>query len=169
MMRQRFFLGGVLFFLIFSMPTFAGQGFTCSDFLKLSVPEQRRYLEGYTLGAGQELGYFKNNILGHGDFHSMETRSPVRKALKEPPDNPDPHNPSRQLELLRSITWSSVRYVDEKDALVNIAVAYPGEFHKTVQKECKTRPGALDAGMFDELPSTLRKMKETGKYPVWGM
>lgn len=168
MMRQIFSLGGVLFFLIFSMSSLAGQGVihTCSDFLKLSAAEQRRYLEGYTLGAAMELGYFKNNILGHGDFHSMETRSPVRKALKEPPDNPDPHNPSRQLDLFRSVTFVSVQYVDEKDTLVNIAAAYPKEFHKTVQKECKTRP---DVGTFDELPSTLRKMKETGKYPVRGL
>lgn len=153
MMRQIFSLGGVLFFLIFSMSSLAGQDVihTCSDFLKLSAAEQRRYLEGYTLGAAMTLKDFKHNVLG----------SQVSEALKEPADNP-----SSQLEFFRSAAFRSVKYVDENYVLMSIAVAYPKEFHKTVQKECKIRP---DVGTFDELPSTLRKMKETGKYPVWGM
>lgn len=156
MMRQRFFLGGVLFFLIFSLSSLAGQGVihTCSDFLKLSAAEQRRYLEGYTLGASMEMQNFKHNVLG----------SQVGEALKESADNS-----GSQLEFFRSAAFRSVKYVEEKSALLNIALVYPKEFHKTVQQECKTRPGALDAGMFDELPSTLRKMKETGKYPAWGL
>lgn len=155
MIQRRLFLSSVLFFLISPMPTFAGQGFTCSGFLKLSAAEQRQYLEGYTLGAAMELQYFKNNLLN----------SHVSKALNEEPAG----NLSSQLEFFRSVAFRSMEYLDEKSALLNIALVYPKEFHKTVQKECKTRPGALDAGMFDELPSTLRKMKETGKYPAWGL
>lgn len=153
MMQRKLFLGGVLFFLVSPISALAGQGFTCSDFLKLSASEQRQYLEGYTLGAAMELVNFKHNVLG----------SQVGEALKEPVDNLGP-----QLEFFRAAAFRSVKYAEEKSTLVNIAIVYPKEFHKAVQKQCKS-PGALEAGMFDILPSTLREMKETGKYPAWGI
>ncbi len=100
-----------------------------------------------------EMQNFKHNVLG----------SQVGEALKEPADNPN-----SQLEFFRSAAFRSVKYVEEKSALLNIALVYPKEFHEAVRKECKI-PDALETGMFDILPSTLRKMKETGKYPAWGL
>lgn len=150
MMQRRLFLGGVLFFLASPMPSFAAGGDSCSDFLKLSVPEQRQYLKGYTLGAVMEMQNFKHNVLG----------SQVGEALKGPADNS-----GSQLEFFRSAAFRSVKYVEEKSALLNIALVYPKEFHEAAKKACKTH----GTEMFDVLPSTLRTMKETGKYPAWGL
>ena len=58
-----------------------------------------------------------------------------------------------------------MEYLEEKSALINIALVYPAEFHKAAIKGCKT----YGSEMFDVLPSALREMKETGKYPAWGL
>ncbi len=150
MMQRRLFLSSVLFFLISPIPTFAAGGDSCSEFLQLPASEQRQYLKGYTLGAAMELQNFKHNVLG----------SQVSEALKEPADNP-----GSQLEFFRSATFRSVKYVEEKSALLNIALVYPAEFHKAAIKACKT----YGTEMFDVLPAALREMKETGKYPAWGL
>jgi len=133
---------------------YAGQGFTCSGFMELTEKEQIQYLEGYTLGAAMQMKYFKNNILN----------SHVRKALSEPIDPPN----ASQLEFFRAVATQGVEYVERNYALMNIAVAYKKAFFNAVVKECKLS-NTQEIGMFDILPSTLYKMKETGKYPVYGM
>ncbi len=94
-----------------------------------------------------ELSYFKHNVL----------TANVDEALRQS-DN----------ELLQSVSQWGIEYLKNKYNLINIAKAYPSEFHKAVQHECELTHN-LEVGMFDVLPSTLEKMKETGKYRVWGM
>lgn len=144
MVHKMSFLGCVFILLTLTMQAFAGQGLTCGEFRKFPEPEQRRYLEGYTLGAAMELSYFKRNVL----------TSNVGKALDKSTD-----------DLLQEIGESGMEYLNEKYDLLNIAVGYPEDFYKAVQ-QCGSTPGA---GMFDVLPVMLENMQKTGKYPVWGM
>lgn len=134
--------------LLTSLPACAGQGTACSDFMKLSQKEQVQYLEGYQLGAAMELLYFKNNVL----------TPRVKKELESS------HN-----EKLQAVAeWGIDGYLEKKYNLINIAFAYPAEFHKNVKRECSKKiTGSI--GLFDILPSTLTKMQNTGKYPVHGM
>jgi len=147
MIQKRIFCASVFISLIITMQAFAGQGLTCSDFRKYPASEQRRYLQGYVLGAAMELKYFKHNVL----------TSNVGKTLEESSN-----------DLLQSVAHFGIRYLEEKYNLVNIAVAYPAEFYEAIQKECELGY-TQGTGMFDVLPSTLEKMQKTGKYPVWGM
>lgn len=147
MAQRMIFWGSAVILLIFTMQTFAGQGLTCADFSKLKPAEQKRYLEGYVLGAAMELGYFKNNILTPN----------VGKALE-----------ASSNDLVQSVAEWGIGYIEQKYTLINIAGAYPVEFHQAVHQQCTT-PGAAGAGMFDVLPVTLEKMKKTSKYPVSGM
>jgi hypothetical protein len=130
--------------LTFTMPVFAGQGLTCGEFRKFPEKEQRRYLEGYTLGAAMELSFFKQNVLTVN----------VGKALDKSTD-----------DLLKEVGEWGMEYLNEKYDLLNIAVGYPEDFYKAIQL-CASTPGA---GMFEVLPLTLKKMQKTGKYPIWGM
>jgi len=147
MIHKMFFWGSVFILLTFTMPVFAGQGLTCSEFRKFPEAEQRRYLEGYTLGAAMELKHFKNNVL----------TSNVGKALDKSSN-----------DLLNDAGEAGMEYLQEKYDLLNIAVGYPEEFYKAVQ-QCGSTPTSPGAGMFDVLPVTLENMQKTGKYPVWGM
>jgi hypothetical protein len=131
----------------------AGQGLVCFDFLKLSEKEQRIYLNGYLLGAGMELQYFQLNLLG----------KPARKLVDETVGNT-----AADVKALRRRLAASLDYLDGKYTLINIGGKYTNEFHQALVRECGS-PGFSETGMFDVLPSTLRKMKETGKYPVYGM
>jgi len=147
MAQVSLFWGSVFISLTLTTQTFAGQGLTCSDFRKFPAPEQRRYLEGYVLGAAMELSYFKHNVL----------TSNVGKTLGESSD-----------DLLQSVAHFGIGYLEKKYNLINIAGVYPAEFFKAVQQECEL-DYTQGTGMFDVLPSTLEKMQKTDKYPVWGM
>ena len=152
---RREIVGSIVFLTLFLCCDIAnaGQGLVCFDFLKMSGKEQRIYLDGYLLGAAMEMKYFQLNLLG----------KPARKVVEETAGSS-----ATDVKALRWRLAASLDYVDEKYTLINIGVKYTNEFHKALVQECGL-PEFLDIDMFDVLPSTLRKMKETGKYPVYGM
>jgi hypothetical protein len=154
MLRISILLNLIAATLLCSLPSHAGQGFTCIGFLALSQAEQIQYLEGYTLGAAMEMKYFRSNLF------SLRAQATANRALT----TSNTEDVASSLKVFRG----AVEYTNRKYNLVNIAVAYPDKFHSHVLLGCNSE-GARGAGMFDILPSVLRAMQETGKYEVAGM
>lgn len=127
----------------------------CSDLLALSPREQALFLDGYIFGRAMDMKYFQANVI-YKERRDM-LNAPVQGGFGD-----------KRSRVLWELGWSVVEYVDENYTLVNIAHAHKQAFHDALVADCNLSHNK-GYWLFDVIPTTLRNMRETGKYPVHGM
>ncbi len=124
----------------------------CDDFLRLTSREQVLFLDGYVDAAAMEMKYLQNNVGATAAREALN--GPVGESRADP-----------EMEALVSYARRSIERIDETYALLSIAVRYFNSFHEELIAECKRLPNY----MFEAVPITLEKMRDSGDYPAYGM